>query len=95
MTDPTANATKLLRAELVTEILKLAKTPKLVERRTKKPTVDELEAMLNSDNPPAIHINPDGSISEEKAHTVGDVADAVIVVLKRLSWKPPRQRRIQ
>lgn len=68
-----------LRAKIVTEIMKLVK-PKMVTPE-RKPTIDELEKMLNSECQDRIQILPDGSVAIERPNTVGDIADAVLLVV--------------
>lgn len=69
----------MLREQIVAEIMKLV-TPAIVPM-DHKPSIEELEKILNSDEVPKIHMQPDGSISTEKPHTVGDIADAVLRVV--------------
>ena len=63
------------RSRRVTMIMGLLK--KQTERP--KPTIAELEAMLNESEPPKIHINPDGSLTTIEAlnTTVGELLDAI------------------
>ncbi len=71
-----------IRAELRQKIIDKMKTlvlPKKVERK-ERPTIDELERILNSENPGKMQINPDGSITEyrEQTTTIEKVADAIL-----------------
>jgi len=69
-----------LREQIVSEIMKLVK-PAMVPMMP-KPSIEELEKILNSENPRHVQILPDGSIMEEgPAHTVGDIADAVLRIV--------------
>jgi hypothetical protein len=83
-----------LRKRLITEIMKLAQTPKLIQCDP-KPTIDDLEKSLNSDDPVPYSINPDGTVSRKHNHTVGDIADTVLRVLGEMGWKPPRSKKIK
>lgn len=69
-----------LREQVVAEIMKLVRpTPVPMDH---KPTIDELEKMLNSDSE-SVNINPDGTVSVQPPPcTVGDVADAVLRVFE-------------
>ncbi len=80
-----------LRQEIVAEIMKLASPPPLpLDHR---PTIDELEKMLNADPESVTSINPDGTVSvRPKPHTVGDVADAVLRVLAAQPQTPAEDR---
>lgn len=70
-----------LRPLLVAEIMKLVSPAPIPMER--KPTIAEIEKILNSDNPQKIGLAPDGSATiEAPSHTVGDIADAVIRVLR-------------
>lgn len=76
-----------MREQIVAEIMKLV-TPQMVPS-DKKPTIAELEAILNSEDQPNISIAPDGSFLVEKPNTVGDIADAVMrIVDKNCEWTP-------
>lgn len=69
----------MLREQIVTEIMKLVR-PAMIQM-DHKPSIDEIEKMLNSDNPHRISIAPDGAVMvEAPTHTVGDIADAVLRV---------------
>lgn len=69
-----------LRTLIVAEIMKLVQPE--MKPLGHKPTIAELEAMLNEENPPKININPDGSLDiAPSLTTVGDIADAIIRVL--------------
>lgn len=77
-----------LRSEIVREIMTLVQPePQEIKPR---PTIDELEKMLNSDTPQEIDIRPDGSIyTRPPAHTtVGAVADTILRVIgeHNYSW---------
>jgi len=68
-----------LREQVVAEIMKLVRPAPIPMDR--KPTIDELEKMLNSDSESVANINPDGTVSlQPPPCTVGDVADAVLRV---------------
>lgn len=80
-----------LRSAIVAEIMKLVRPdPRFLAKR---PTVSELEAILNSDEERDIQINPDGSVSERDTtpRTVGDVADAVLRIIQPEDALPSRQ----
>lgn len=67
------------REQIVAEIMKLI-PPQMVPME--RPSIEELEKILQSDERPDIHIAPDGSITTEKPHTVGDIADAIMRLLQ-------------
>ena len=71
-----------LRDEIVVEIMSMIR-PVKIERT--KPTIAELEAILNSDDPPLISLNPDGSCTElvPMTTTVGAVADKIVALIAR------------
>ncbi|HEY1806053.1 MAG TPA: hypothetical protein VGG45_16385 [Terracidiphilus sp.] len=70
----------MLKEQIVAEIMKLVR-PAMIPM-DHKPTIDEIEKMLNSDNPKRISIAPDGSaVMEAPSHTVGDIADAVLRIV--------------
>lgn len=73
---------ELLREMIVAEIMTLVR-PEPRELKP-KPTIDELERMLNSTDPLEIDLRSDGSIYARPPHhvTVGNVADAVMRLLK-------------
>jgi hypothetical protein len=87
MTNPGETVDAKLRAEIVSEIMKLV-GPRMVPME-RKPTIDELEKILNSDNPQQISIAPDGTMLVAHGHTVGDIADAVLRVITRLRTLAP------
>lgn len=69
-----------MREQIVAEIMKLVRPAPVPMDH--KPSIAEIEKMLNSDNPSRISIAPDGSyVTEAPAHTVGDIADAVLLVV--------------
>ncbi len=70
-----------LRSKIVAEIMKLVRPDSVVV--LERPTIAELEAILNAEEEPDIHLNPDGSISArpKQTVTVGDVADAVLRII--------------
>ena len=70
---------ELLRQKIVSDIMKLL--PGVLEPTDRKPTVEELEKILNSEDAERISINPDGSIGQYRPAKVGDVADAVMKVV--------------
>lgn len=75
-------AGKGTRAEIITEIMKLVRQPMVPMDH--KPTITDIEAMLNSESAPPIYINPDGSVSvEPPPATVGDVADVVMRIIRK------------
>lgn len=43
-----------------------------------RPTIDELEKMLNEDNPPQVDLLPDGSLTVELPVYASDLADSII-----------------
>lgn len=53
--------------------------PKKVERNP-RPTIDELEKILNSENGPNVQLNPDGTVTEYQPQTttIEKVADAIL-----------------
>ena len=55
-----------------------------------KPTLDELEAMLNSESPPDIHIAPDGSYEQlsPRTTTASEVAKAAYTAMVALAPSP-------
>lgn len=68
-----------LREQIIAEIMKLVRPAQIISER--KPTIDELEKILNSDDRSVTSINPDGTVSiAPPPCTVGDVADAVLRV---------------
>lgn len=86
-----------MREQIVAEIMKLVRKPP--ERR--KPTIDELEKILNSADAPDCHLEPDGTMlmTPETHTTVGDIADAVLKIivpqldsaasaLREREWRP-------
>lgn len=75
-----------LREQIVAEIMKLVR-PAAVPM-DHKPTIDELEKMLNGDDQ-SFTVNPDGTCSVYPPPcTVGDVADAVLRVLETKAETP-------
>ncbi len=70
---------KTMRDKIVSAIMELVKPPPM---RT-KPTLEELERILNSDDPPPFVIEPDGTMlsTPQSGTTVGAVADAVMRLL--------------
>lgn len=69
-----------LRNQIVSEIMSLVRQP---SRKLEKPTIDELERIINSESTDAVNIEPDGSVSiTPTATTVGAVADKVVAVVK-------------
>lgn len=80
----------MLRDQIVSEIMKLVKPPMVPMDH--KPSIDEIEKMLNSDNPRRISIAPDGiALTEPPPHTVGDIADAIIRVIGDVHTKTIRE----
>jgi hypothetical protein len=68
-----------LRDQVVAEIMKLVRQPSVPLDR--KPTIDELEKILNDGSGAVASINPDGTVTVQPPPcTVGDVADAVLRV---------------
>lgn len=64
-----------LRDQIVTEIMSLVRQP---PRKLEKPTIDELERIINSESTDAVNIEPDGSVSvTPTVTTIGAVADKV------------------
>lgn len=70
-----------LRQQIIDKLHELV-LPKKIERLP-RPSLDELEKILNSVDPPNIQIGPDGSIVEYRPQTttVGVVADAILDLL--------------
>lgn len=68
-----------LRQQIISEIMKLL--PGVLEPKDQKPTVEELEKILNSESAEQITINPDGSIGQYRPAKVGDVVDAVMRII--------------
>lgn len=70
-----------LKEEIVTAIMSLVRQqPKKMER----PTIDELERIINSESTDAVNIEPDGSVTvTPQATTVGTVADLVVLPVER------------
>ncbi len=66
-----------LKQQIVTEIMSLVRQqPRKMEP---KPTVLDLERILNSESTDAVHIEPDGSVTvTPTVTTVGAVADKVV-----------------
>lgn len=81
MTASPAMSEKTLRQEIIREIMTLVQ-PEPVEMKP-KPTIDELERILSSDDNRQIDLRPDGSVwaRERKTVTVGIVADAILRVI--------------
>ena len=80
--DKTPKTVTASRADLRQNIIDKMKTlvlPKKVERNT-RPTIEELEKILNSENPGKMQINPDGSVTEyhPQTTTIEKVADAIL-----------------
>lgn len=86
-TKPQGDARDELRARIVTEIMGLVRKPAV----RVKPTIEELERILNSENPPDMQIDPDGTIlSTPQSHTtVGDIADAILKIIDPLLSRIP------
>lgn len=80
----------MLREQIVKEIMSLVRQK---PRKMEKPSIAELEKILNSECTDAINIEPDGSVSITPiVTTVGAVADKVIALLepemqKLQEWK--------
>jgi CRISPR/Cas system-associated protein Csm6 len=69
-----------LREQIVREIMSLVRQP---AKKMEKPSIAELEKILNSESTDNINIEPDGSISvTPTSTTVGAVADRVVVVVE-------------
>lgn len=67
----------ITRSDIVKEIMKLVKPTPIV--MDKKPTIDELEKILNSESSDKVNILPDGTVTLTKTTTtVGEVADAIL-----------------
>lgn len=80
MTDAKVGTHTALREQIIAEIMKLVRPAPTTPGR--RPTIDELEKMLNADENSVASINPDGSVSlRPPPSTVGDVADAVLRIL--------------
>lgn len=78
-----------LRPLIVAEIMTLVRpSPVPMDR---KPTVEELEAILNSETTDQVYINPDGSVActPQKPATVGDVADACLRIVSEALTAAP------
>lgn len=75
---PAIEATAVTREQIIAEIMKLVRPePKPLER----PTIAELEKILNSETTDAVQINTDGSVSTRPTTTtVGAVADAILAL---------------
>lgn len=71
----------MLRQQIVTEIMSLVRQqPKTLP----KPSIEELERILNSESTDAINIEPDGTVSvTPTVTTVGAVADKVVAVVEK------------
>lgn len=66
-----------LKQQIVTEIMSLVRQQP--QKMDPKPTIDELEKILNAECTDSISIEPDGSVSvRPTSTTVGAVADKVI-----------------
>jgi hypothetical protein len=81
----------MLKEQIVTEIMSLVRQP---PRKMEKPSIDELEKILNSESTDDINIEADGSISATPTTTtVGAVADKVVTAVEaeiarlREQWK--------
>jgi hypothetical protein len=68
------------REAIVAEIMKLIRPAPVP--MAQKPTIDELEEILNSESDDAITINPDGTVSRiPPPTTVGAVVDAILRII--------------
>lgn len=68
-----------IREKVVAEIMTLVRPQ---PKRLPKPTIEELERILNSETTDAVNIEPDGSVSiTPTVTTVGAVADAVMRIV--------------
>ena len=52
-----------------------------------RPTIDELEKMLNREEPPNIDILPDGSLTVEMPIFAADLANAVLAAIYADGWR--------
>lgn len=69
---------RTIRDKIVSEIMKLVQPAPMDH----KPSIAEIEKILNSDNPNRITLAPDGSaMLVAHGHTVGDIADAVLRIV--------------
>lgn len=69
--------TEVNRVLLVVEVA-MRQAFKDRKRKCPKPTINELESMLNSDNPPTVQILPDGTIEKTSPIFISDLAKAAI-----------------
>lgn len=77
-----------MRDEIIAEIMTLVRPPP--HKMEPRPTIEELEKILNSEDKRDITIEPDGSISVRPDHTtVAEVADAVLRVVFKYITPPP------
>lgn len=69
-----------LKDKIVTEIMSLVRQQ---PQKLPKPTIDELERILNSESKDAVNIEPDGSVSvTPTVTTVGAIADKVVALVE-------------
>jgi hypothetical protein len=67
-----------LRTQIIAAIMALIKTPATPVAR---PSLEELERILNSETADEFNILPDGTVERMTTTTVGAVADAVIAII--------------
>lgn len=72
------------KAEITAAIMALIQPTERKIEQSERPSIAQLEAILNSEDPPKVSIKPDGSVVEivPASTTVGHVADAVLDLLK-------------
>jgi hypothetical protein len=87
MIEPTAERNRL---DLIIELAIRTRLKEAKQKKRARPTIDELEKILNRPDPPEeVNILPDGSIetTEQTAVFAADLASAVIKAIYADGWK--------
>lgn len=75
-----------MRQQIVAEIMSLVRQQ---PRQLPRPTIDELERLINSESTDAVNIEPNGSVSvTPTTTTVGAVADKVVGLVEAYAHAP-------
>ena len=80
----------MTNAERVEQIISKAIVERLRKKATEphpNPTIDELEKMLNQDDPPRVDILPDGSLTVELPVYASDLAESITFALAEQAYR--------
>jgi hypothetical protein len=84
-----------LRQQIIDTMKCLALPRKVVA--IPRPSIEDLERILNQENPPPVQLEPDGSVTEYQPQTttVEKVADAILALLNAPTKEPDRDEPIE